>query len=557
MRPNTRCTQGKDALGEKLDGEKGATVTDHSVFDAHAKKYENEYFEDMETLGVRPPDVLTRVTEYVPQIVDYIKKIVDKNLAYASNGSVYLSIDEFKKQGHTYRKLDPGADTSAEAMAEGEGALAADESEKRNKNDFALWKASQPGEPAWPSPWGEGRPGWHIECSVVASDILGPVMDVHAGGVDLKFPHHDNELAQSEACYGHGQWVNYFYHAGHLSIKGLKMSKSLKNFITIRQALETTSPRIIRMLFLTQSWHKGMNYSDQALGTAKAKEKTFREFFHKVKMYGRSEWAKARVGWEQGTKDRELMHKLFDVQDAVDKAFKDNFDTVTAINAMESVVSEFNKYEKEVQGKVAVHLVVKIGSYITSIFRVLGLVEGSDAIGFGDAEGGGASKEEVLGPVVEAFSEFRKGVRTAARSKDGDASQKVLAACDAVRTSVCGLGIAFEDIGDNSTWKLEDPQVLLRELAEKQAEEQKKVYTKLVGKVQKLEKDLTKSEKVLAVGAPAGMFKAQAKYATYQFDDAGVPVKNDGEDLAVCAMCSVFCPRFRLCHCSRTHRKAL
>ena len=182
------------------------------------------------------------MTEYVSEIAAFVAKIVAKGLGYAANGSVYLSIDAFKAAGHSYRKLKPfSGDTSEADMAEGEGAIGAgDASEKRNKNDFALWKKSKPGEPSWPSPWGQGRPGWHIECSVIASDILGPNLDVHAGGVDLKFPHHDNELAQSESYFGHGQWVNYFFHAGHLSIKGLKMSKSLKNFITIRQALEST-----------------------------------------------------------------------------------------------------------------------------------------------------------------------------------------------------------------------------------------------------------------------------------------------------------------------------
>merc|ERR1719238_482360 len=149
-------------------------------------------------------------------------------------------------------------------MAEGEGALsAAKAGEKKSPNDFALWKFSKPGEPAWPSPWGPGRPGWHIECSVMASEVLGENMDIHAGGCDLKFPHHDNELAQAEAYWGHHQWVNYFLHCGHLHIKGLKMSKSLKNFITIRQALDDlkVSPRQMRLLFLANPWEKSMNFS--------------------------------------------------------------------------------------------------------------------------------------------------------------------------------------------------------------------------------------------------------------------------------------------------------
>ena len=229
---NAALSEGRDALVEKLDKELGATITDKAVFDKLARKFEKHYMEDMEALGIKEPDVLTRVTEYVPQIVDFIRKIEEKGLAYESQGSVYLDTEAFQKSGkfssstalplrhversqnhailclcwsvsgHHYRKLNPfKGETSANEMAESEGALGST-GEKRNANDFALWKASKAGEPRWESPWGEGRPGWHIECSVVASDILGQNMDVHAGGNDLKFPHHDNELAQSEAYYG-------------------------------------------------------------------------------------------------------------------------------------------------------------------------------------------------------------------------------------------------------------------------------------------------------------------------------------------------------------------
>jgi cysteinyl-tRNA synthetase len=153
----------------------------------------------------------------------------------------------------------------AELLAEGEGKLSTgNNTDKRNQSDFALWKASKPGEPTWASPWGEGRPGWHIECSAMSS-VLGDHLDVHGGGVDLKFPHHDNEIAQSEAHYNSPQWVNYWLHSGHLHIENCKMSKSLKNFITIRQALDKYTARQLRMLFLVHSWHGTMDYSEVLL----------------------------------------------------------------------------------------------------------------------------------------------------------------------------------------------------------------------------------------------------------------------------------------------------
>lgn len=151
---------------------------------------------------ILPPDVLTRVSEYVPQIVTFIEKIIANGLAYESNGSVYFDVAKFDAaEHHHYAKLVPEAYGDTKSLQEGEGDLCISEdrlSEKRSPNDFALWKTSKPGEPWWTSPWGNGRPGWHIECSVMASDICGNTLDIHTGGVDLKFPHHDNELAQSE-----------------------------------------------------------------------------------------------------------------------------------------------------------------------------------------------------------------------------------------------------------------------------------------------------------------------------------------------------------------------
>lgn len=220
-----------------------------------AKHYEQEFFDDMDLLGVRRPDVVTRVSEYVEDIVEYVEKIIDNGYAYAAKGSVYFDMKAFTDAGFGYRKTSPHIDSSeaAELLRDGEGDLAAELGKKRQQ-DFALWKAMKPGEPLWPSPWGEGRPGWHIECSAMACNILGEKVDINCGGVDLRFPHHDNQLAQSEAHYGCKQWVNYFLHTGHLHINGLKMSKSLKNFITIRKSLEVYTARQMRLLFLLHKY---------------------------------------------------------------------------------------------------------------------------------------------------------------------------------------------------------------------------------------------------------------------------------------------------------------
>lgn len=266
----------QDVVMPYLDSLFGSTINanDHSIFTRLTQRYEARFMEDVRALNCLDPDEVTRVTEYGPQIVDFVKKIQDNKFGYGtSDGSVYFDIEAFEAANNSYARLEPWNRNDEDLLADGEGALSgkSSKSEKRSKADFALWKSSKPGEPSWPSPWGEGRPGWHIECSAMASDKLGSQIDIHSGGIDLAFPHHDNELAQSEAYWlekgqSHShQWVNYFMHMGHLSIQGSKMSKSLKNFTTIREALSRGdwTPRGLRIVFLLGHWHDGIEITEE------------------------------------------------------------------------------------------------------------------------------------------------------------------------------------------------------------------------------------------------------------------------------------------------------
>jgi cysteinyl-tRNA synthetase len=221
-------------------------TSDQTIFTSLTLFMEGEFTKDMDALNVLRPDVVTRVTEYVPQIASFVEKVVEKGFAYEAEGSVYFDIAAFEKAGNKYARLRPDSRNDKALQEEGEGSLGKSLDGKRGPGDFALWKKSKPGEPYWPSKWGKGRPGWHMyvfsslvsfslsaltvlqdddfvltlpsECSVMASDVLGSRMDLHSGGIDLAFPHHDNELAQSEAYYcenGHEHtWVNYFLHMG-------------------------------------------------------------------------------------------------------------------------------------------------------------------------------------------------------------------------------------------------------------------------------------------------------------------------------------------------------
>lgn len=436
-----------------------------------ACKYENEFLEDMASLGVLLPDMMTRVSEYVPEIINFIEDLVKSGIAYESNGSVYFSTSTFVSRGHTYGKLMPEHVGNAELLAEGEGALTSNE-DKRGPNDFALWKRTKVHEdgivePSWESPWGNGRfprqhlslnkmfiphifsyfrPGWHIECSAMSASAMEKFgaghIDVHAGGIDLKFPHHENEIAQSEAYLGSNQWVNYWLHTGHVNIKGLKMSKSLKNFITIRQALEVYTPRQIRFCFLLHKYNDPMDYGDETMTQAVSIDRIFSEFFHNVKAVLR------RLGTASpqhvAAKELTLLEILNESKRLVRESLLDDFDTPRAIEHLQELVSKTNVYlESE---SVSSLTCGDVARYVTSILRTFGLVQDNIDVGFPTSlDSGSQSTEALLTPYLDVLTRFRESVRIAAMSGD---SAAVLRAADSLRDDILpDLGVRMEDKG--------------------------------------------------------------------------------------------------------------
>ncbi len=221
--------------------------------------YIGEYFKDADALGIKRATHHPKVTEHMDEIIDYIKDLEDNGFAYEIDGNVYFAVSSFK----SYGKLSRQALEDLEA-----GARIDVSEEKRNPMDFALWKRKKEGEPAWTSPWGEGRPGWHIECSVMSTKYLGETIDIHAGGQDLIFPHHENEIAQSEAKTGK-KYVNYWMHNGYINIENQKMSKSLNNFFTTREILESFDADVVRFFMLSAHYRNPINFSRALLDSAK------------------------------------------------------------------------------------------------------------------------------------------------------------------------------------------------------------------------------------------------------------------------------------------------
>jgi len=528
----------KDAsepLSAWLDAQFGSNVTDHRIFAKLTQHWETEFHKDMEALNILPVDCLTRITQYVPEVVTFIQKVIDNGYAYSSNGSVYFDTIKFASSGkHAYARLVPEAVGDLEALAEGEGELSQNQGDKKSERDFALWKASKPGEPAWDSPWGKGRPGWHVECSVMASAILGSSIDIHTGGVDLKFPHHDNELAQSEAYYGVCQWIHYFLHAGHLTIEGCKMSKSLKNFITIKEALERNSARQIRFAFLLHAWNATLDYSENVLREAEQTDKLFNDFFLNVKDILRKPEDTSPSAHNYHDLEKDLQERFLAKKAAVHEALCDSIDTPTALRHMQELVKQANIYissKKDKKESPNHQLLEGIAKYLTHMLKVFGAIDEDQAIGFPVAgKNSAANHEEVAMPYVQLLADFRDEIRNVAREEK---VTKILQACDKLRDdSLPELGIKLEDVegGHAPVIKFVDRETLMKEKQQQLEEQEKKRKQKEEAK-KKLDAEKAAKEAKARI-PPWEMFKHETdKYS--KFDEQGVPTHDQtGEPLS-------------------------
>ena len=541
----------KGALAAKIDNDNGAAAVDHAIFKAHTERYEKEFLEDLAALGVREVDALTRVTEYIDHIIVFVQKIIANGFAYESKGSVYFDTVAFANAKdssglckHFYAKLKPTAVGNLELAAEGEGSLGST-GEKRHPNDFALWKLSRPGEPRWESPWGLGRPGWHIECSAMATDLLGTQFDIHSGGDDLKFPHHDNELAQSEAYSGCQQWINYFLHAGHLSISGLKMSKSLKNFVTIRQCLQYNTARQVRLLFLLQRWDGTMNYSDDSLKEAVTREQTLKQFFLNIQVLERAAAPVHAVSQFWSEADRTLQAQLEAAQNGVNVALCDNMNYPDAMRCLFDLVSAVNKYLAEMektQTAPKLLLVKRCGAFVEKMMRVFGVTRDDQASFLDMYKEGQEGNNDFACKVMDTFVDFRDKIREVAKNPElaavGDIKGAMMKACDVLRDDVLPeLGIRLEDKPTGkAVWKLDSAEEMRKQKEEKIAQQKQKQINKLASLIKNNVKAIEKHTAALV--APAAMFKTEA-YS--QWTEEGLPThdaegvelsKNQGKQVA-------------------------
>ena len=287
-----------------------------------AEKFTRSYFEDMKALNIEEPDVTPYATDEIPKIIEIVQGLIDKGYGYESAGSVYFRVRNVPDYGKLSRR-------SLDSMKAGIRVESGEE--KEDPMDFVLWKASKPGEPAWDSPWGKGRPGWHIECSAMSLKYLGDSLDIHGGGQDLVFPHHENEIAQSESFTGVKPFVRHWLHNGMVQMGTEKMSKSLGNLITIKQALEKYSPDAIRVFVLSSHYRSPLTYSEDILEAAEKGAERLRQTANNPSSSGKTD---KKI-------DTDQYRKRFI------EAMDDDFNTAQAVAALFDLAREINRYESE------------------------------------------------------------------------------------------------------------------------------------------------------------------------------------------------------------------
>ena len=331
-------------------------------WDTIANRYIDSYFEVMDALGVQRADIYPRVSTHIDDIIAMIQTLIDKGYAYELDGDVYYSVEKFEHYGElSGRTLD---DMEAGARIEVDG-------RKKNPMDFALWKAAKPGEPYWESPWGNGRPGWHIECSAMSQKYLGTEFDFHGGGSDLIFPHHENEIAQSEGCSGQHPAVRYWLHNGFITINSEKMSKSLNNFFLVKDILEQYSPDALRYFLLSTHYRSPLDFSDERLEEANKSLERLSTAIENLLYLEKC---------EPGSCDeaQRLLEKAKAYEEEFEDAMSDDFNTALATSSMFGLAKEINIYYQAVtsrEGVVCQEAIAEVKRIFKFMTDVIGVLE--------------------------------------------------------------------------------------------------------------------------------------------------------------------------------------
>jgi cysteinyl-tRNA synthetase len=374
-------------------------------------KYISEYYKDADGLNIQRATVNPRATEYIGDIIDFIQELIDKGYAYEVDGDVYYSTQKFqgygKLSGQNLDELKSGVRINVDER-------------KKDPMDFAIWKAKKEGEPSWKSPWGEGRPGWHIECSCMAHNLLGDTIDIHAGGMDLVFPHHENEIAQSEGVTGK-TFANYWMHAAYLNVDNKKMSKSLNNFLTVREALEKFDSEVIRLFMLSAHYRTQLNYSIDLLESSRsALERLYNSLDNLESL------KEASITEKLKDNEKEYLNRLNSYKKNYIEKMNDDLNTADGISVIFDLIKDINvnltvDYSKDII-QYSIDLIRELG-------RPLGILQKSTK----------SSLEDDIEKLIEERQEARKN--------------KNFKLADEIRDNLKARGITLLDTPQGVRWK--------------------------------------------------------------------------------------------------------
>lgn len=383
-------------------------IEENSTVKDIAEKYIAEFKQDANGLNLYAYDTKNpRATEFIDEIEEFIAGLVAKDVAYPLNGDVYFDITKAKDYGKLSGKNIDELQSGARIEVN---------SEKKNPGDFVLWKGKKEGEPAWPSPWGDGRPGWHIECSVMAKTLLGDTIDIHSGGEDLQFPHHENEIAQSETLTGK-TFANYWLHNGMITVDGTKMSKSLGNFFTVREVAKVFDLEVLRFFLLSAHYRSPINYSYDAMEQTKA---------GLDRLYGVRDHMEQLLGSDiPGGRDEDLDKKVVEEKREFVDAMEDDLNTAKATGSLFSLARDINTHIASGAKKDSLQDAYDVFMELAGVLGILG------------------RRDEIDASEIETLLEERKEAR---KNKD-------FARADAIRDELADRGIAIEDTREGTLWK--------------------------------------------------------------------------------------------------------
>ena len=393
-------------VDDKIIKRANAEGVDASVI---SERYIAEVKKDMAALNVREATTHPKATEEIPDMIEMVKTLIEKDYAYEVNGTVYFRTRKFKDYGKLSKKnIDDLRSGNRDLLVSGVD-------EKEDPLDFVLWKPKKEGEPSWPSPWGDGRPGWHLECSVMSKKYIGDVIDIHAGGEDLIFPHHENEIAQSEAANG-TEFARYWMHNGFLKINNEKMSKSLGNFFTVREIAEKYPLQVIRFFMLSAHYRSPLNFSAELVEASKNGLERILTAVDRLKS----------INGTDGEVDKATTDEMDAFVKKYEDAMDDDLNTADAISVIFELVKYANVNVTEESSKATVELVLNT---IEKLCDILGIIT--------------EKKEEILDSDIEALIEERQAAR----------KSKNFARADEIRDQLSSMGIILEDTREGVKWK--------------------------------------------------------------------------------------------------------